>query len=71
MADTIRADYKKTPCSDCAETGQVFMKHWGVLVPPGTTGFFCPTCWAARTDDYRQGREIRQLGVRAKVEKPE
>ena len=66
MVDTMRGDMPEVDCSDCGkeEVGKVFIKHWGPLVPPGTTGYFGPKCWEARQADGRAGHKPRPLGVR-------
>lgn len=65
MADTCRGDFPDIPCSDCGKVGEVFMKHWGPLVPSGKVGAFDGDCWQARMDDYNSGRPIRPLGVKS------
>ena len=66
MADTSHSDYKGD-CSDCGpeENGQVFIRHWGPLVPPGVVGQFGPKCWDERRADRDAGREPRPLGTRS------
>lgn len=64
MADTSRGDYPNIPCSDCGKVGEVFIRHWGPLVPRGAVGSFDGECWQARMDDYNQGRPIRPLGIK-------
>ena len=70
MADTARGYYPDIPCSDCGdeELGQVYIKHWGSLVPPGKIGFFGPKCWEARVKDGGAGRPPRELGTKAPEE---
>lgn len=62
MADTIRGEFPKQPCSDCGEVGKVYIQHWGLLVPNGSLGYFCPTCLGARAEDSKAGKEPRPLG---------
>jgi hypothetical protein len=64
MPDTRRGSFPNTPCSDCGdeEKGQVFIEHWGPLVPAGESGFFGPNCWAARRLLDRNGNP-RPLGT--------
>ena len=64
MADTSRGSYPDQPCSDCKKTGQVCIKHWGPLVPPGEVGAFDEDCWEARVKDGREGKPPRPLGTR-------
>ena len=65
MADTVRADFDNTPCSDCGTTkqGEVTFKHWGQLVPEGTTGHFCFICLEARRTENQAGFTPRPLGT--------
>jgi hypothetical protein len=63
MPDTMRGDLKGTPCSDCGQSDQTEYKHWGPLVPSGTTGYFCQDCFNIRNKDRAEGREPRTLEV--------
>jgi hypothetical protein len=63
MADTERADYPNTACSDCGEVGDVCIKHWGPLVPPGEVGYFDQKCINARAEDSIKQRPVRPFGV--------
>ena len=61
MPDTLRKDFPNVRCSDCGKIGEVFLKHWGPLVPPGIVGFFDEECFKARRDDYLANRPVRPL----------
>ena len=67
MADTLTGDFPNISCSDCGKVGGVCFKHWGHLVPAGKVGVFDIECWRARTDDSRNSRPIRPLGVMSTV----
>ena len=62
MPDTIRGDFKDTPCSDCGERGGVYLKHWGPLVPAGATAFLDSLCFFIRQEDFNRGRPPKALG---------
>lgn len=62
MADTMRADFGDQPCSDCGKRGDVYIKHWGPLVPLGAVGHFDEPCWSDRMEDNRQGHVPRPFG---------
>jgi hypothetical protein len=51
--DTVRADFRDTPCDDCGKKEVVCM-HWGLLVPPGWHLFLCDICFAARQAHFEQ-----------------
>lgn len=63
MVDTERGNFPDTPCSDCGETGTAF-RHWGTLVPEGTTGNFCMFCWDQRHEAEKRGEPPKPLGVK-------
>jgi len=65
MADTMRGDFPDQVCSDCGgEKGEVYIKHWGPLVPPGEVGYFGPNCLVARRNENRAGLPPRPLGTK-------
>ncbi len=66
MPDTLRGDFPDKNCSDCGavEKGLVYIKHWGPLVPPNTTGWFGPVCIEARRNENREGFDPRPLGTK-------
>ena len=64
MPDTMRGNFPTISCSDCREIGNVYLKHWGPLVPPGTVGYFDEKCFEARRGDSRANRPPRPLGQR-------
>jgi len=68
--DTSRGDYSNYWCSDCGRKGEVCIKHWGPIVPPGAIGAFCEDCWQARCDDSDNGRAPRSLGVMPDIPPP-
>lgn len=49
-------------CSDCMQE-RMTTEHSGQLVPKGASGRFCDTCFNARADDFRKGREVRAIGL--------
>jgi len=51
MPDTLRGDFSNQHCGDCGKKGCTFY-HFGPLVPPGKTMFFCDDCWAKRTNFF-------------------
>jgi hypothetical protein len=68
MADTVIKQSPEQACSDCGKLG-TSGGHWGPLVPPGTSGDFCPKCWQARIDAGNRGEEPKPLGyVKAAAE---
>jgi hypothetical protein len=70
MADTCPGDYPGVSCSDCGdeEMNQVYIMHWGPLVPAGVVGFFGPKCWAARVEERNSGLLPRPLGTKPRAE---
>jgi len=64
MADTINADFSKTPCSDCGKLDVAHLQHWGPLVPSGKTGVFCTEDFKARAAESEAGLEPRELGTK-------
>lgn len=63
--NTTYGNYEEA-CSDClGERGDAAFKHWGHLVPPGTTGYFCEPCMQDRNADSKAGLPPRPLGSRA------
>lgn len=61
MKDTIEGTFTDEECADCDET-QSDHKHWGELVPPGETRFFCTRCIRIRSAAYRRGEASKPLG---------
>ena len=64
MADTINADFSKSPCSDCGKKGIAYLKHWGPLVPSGKIGIFCGEDFKARAAENKAELEPRKLGTK-------
>lgn len=63
MPDTMRGDLGDKPCDDCGQAGKTEFKHWGPLVPTGTTGHFCQECFDTRSEESKKGLDPRPLGV--------
>jgi len=62
MADTKRGDFKDLKCSDCGNPGCSF-QHLGPMVPYGSIGNFCWSCWLARSADFDATGEVKPLGI--------
>lgn len=61
MADTSRASYTGTPCSDCGQRERTEYKHWGELVPKGETGYFDQECFDKRMEESKKGLTPRPI----------
>ncbi len=62
MPDTIQRDFPEVRCNDCGVGNVCFFHKCGALVPAGTEGYFCHTCFAFRGTRADRGQEPLPIG---------
>ncbi len=63
MPDTIRRPFLGQACSDCGVKNVSYYHQHGVLIPPGTAGYFCQGCFTVRSGRLQVGQAPLPIGV--------